>query len=280
MTPDASAPPRPKPAAHTALWEPDRIEDAVSEAARLGFRAIEGGDALFKRFNGKTELLQELLRPHSMRLLAVPHAGRAAMPGEREAIIREAMPRLAFLKTLGARYLIFTAGSRETVRGKREDIAAAADLAGELGKRCLDHDLYLCVHPAVDTRVMDEEDIDRLMNAVDTSEVFLCLDTGHLFRAEQSPADILETFGECVKHIHFRDAYPPGEEERDGQPFCAPGEGAVDFKPFIAALRKMAYNGWITLEPADGEGDPAETMESPRNRARDWIREEWEKSDA
>ena len=66
--------------------------------------------------------------------------------------------------------------------------------------------LRTCLHNEVGTEIATEESISR---ALESSEVSLCLDTGHLVAAGGDPLAVLKRVGRADSHIHLKDARVP-----------------------------------------------------------------------
>ncbi|RMG58148.1 MAG: sugar phosphate isomerase/epimerase [Deltaproteobacteria bacterium] len=82
----------------------------------------------------------------------------------------------------------------------------------------------------------------------------VCIDVGHAHVAEEAPSAVVAADG-CLADVHISDN--GGEEDEH----LVPGEGTVPWKPVIDGLRKIGYDGPLTLELRDREkgerGEPA-----------------------
>lgn len=76
----------------------------------------------------------------------------------------------------------------------------------------------------------------------------LLLDVWHWHHAGASTQDILTAGKERIVHVHFNDAARlPPEEVRDNQRLL-PGEGVIDLKGFLQALKKIGYEDGLSVE--------------------------------
>ena len=73
------------------------------------------------------------------------------------------------------------------------------------------------------------------------------LDSWHWHHAGGSAAQIVEA-GPLILHLHFADAADIAPEAVEDMERLLPGEGKVDWKEFIAALRTIGYQGGISPE--------------------------------
>lgn len=71
-----------------------------------------------------------------------------------------------------------------------------------------------------------------------------CMDLGHTFRSGYDVAKDIKKFGKWIYDIHIKDETAPTKAGR-----CTEmGTGMMDFKPIFKALRKINYQGVISLE--------------------------------
>ncbi len=255
---------------HARPWESLPWEEALERLGGLHCPAIEGFDSIYEQFREKVELAQDRLRKEKLQWIALSARGNLANPENHGAILKDAMLRTEFLHRMGASFLIMETGPREIFQSVRQDFQIVINLLNELAKRCSDYDIQFCVQPRVGDRMQTEDEIDRILTGVDTRDVTLCPDTGHLYRAELDPVHILKIYGSCIRHIHLSDIPKPAEPgERVGRDaeriFCPPGEGLLDFQRILHELYTLNYEGWITFTFDPGERDPEDDVKTAWN---------------
>lgn len=258
-------------ASHIGAWKTDCWQQAFDECAEIGFQGVEFHDNHFALFEDRTEELQEQLKTHSMNLSAIEYNADAIYPDRKEAILKNALPRLQFLKAMKSNLLIFNTGQREILQDKNLDFKIAFETINDLGKICTDYDCHLSVITQMDSRIWNEEDIDRLLNGVDTNIVFLGIDTAHLHQAGCQPDRIIQTYSECLKHVRLQDVYPEHEEPKEGVTFAPLCEGCIRFRSVIRALDHLRYNGWMTITLDSPHDEPAEAFETSLQQLQEWI---------
>jgi inosose dehydratase len=102
-------------------------------------------------------------------------------------------------------------------------------------------------------------EIHAVFDALDTSLVGMCLDTGHALFGGADPLELLSSYGDSVRHVHIkdcdlgllRDVCRSGGglmEAWDRGVFCQLGLGTAGLDPFLEALRARAYEGWLVVE--------------------------------
>ncbi len=151
-----------------------------------------------------------------------------------------------------------TAGEWRSVVDNVRRIAAACR---DLGLRCVFH------HHA-GTYIETPSEVERLLDAVDSADLGLCLDTGHYFYGGGNPVEALRRFGQRVEYLHLKDVRPAAlEQARAGKVgflegvrrgvFCELGAGAIDFTALRDQLQNLGYQGWAVVEQDVDLNDPA-----------------------
>ena len=150
--------------------------------------------------------------------------------------------------------------------------ATLVDTAHRAAERCLERGHRVAFHYHGGTYVETPREIDRFVEAMDTSLMGLVFDSGHSLFGGGDPVELLQTYGELVTHVHLKDVDGAvmqeirerglGLEEawRRGV-FCRFGEGSVDLAAVVAALRGGGYDGWVVVEQ-DRYLKPGQTVES------------------
>jgi inosose dehydratase len=133
-----------------------------------------------------------------------------------------------------------------------------------------DEGLTTAVHPHWGMAIERRQHVERL---IESCNVDLCLDTGHLFVAGADPVDIARLAPERIRHVHLKDVDADAAARvRSGQVgfrkavadglFKPLGTGDVDISGVIRHLEAHGYTGWyvleqdavLTSEPAPDEG--------------------------
>jgi inosose dehydratase len=118
------------------------------------------------------------------------------------------------------------------------------------------HGLVHVTHPHWRTLVERPPDVWRIL---ESSDVLICLDTGHLALGGTSPVELAEAAGERIAHVHLKDVDAElADRLRNGELelvpavqaglFQALGAGDAPVAETIAALEAAGYEGWYVLE--------------------------------
>jgi len=150
---------------------------------------------------------------------------------------------LQIAKILGCRNISIPPGGPLT-DGTRKDAMAlfhqgletVIPLAEELG-------IKLLVEPEPDLLIERTEEFKAFIKEVHSPSVGINFDIGHFFCAGENPVHALEELFEWVGHVHLEDI---GKSRIHHH--LVPGDGAIDFAEVFQALKKLDYQGDITLE--------------------------------
>jgi len=229
----------------------DRV---LSEMRSLGMRATELGPTGY--LGDEPGQVRELLDRRELRLVGgflpvVLHVGDMDV-SEAEAAIRT-------LADAGAQMVVLAARS---VDGSYERRVPLDDAAWRMLLRNLDrvrdlaseHGLAASLHPHVGTAIEGREAVLRLL---DSSDVPLCLDTGHLLIGGTDPLELVRWAADRVAHVHLKDvraslagaalngSYVGAVRQGLYTPL---GDGDLDIAGIVAELQAVDYQGWYVLE--------------------------------
>jgi inosose dehydratase len=230
---------------------PERV---LAEMRSLGLRATELGPTGY--LGADPTQVRELLNRHGLRLVGgflpvLMHTDPADF-SEAEDAIRTLAAAGSDLVVLAARSLD---GSYDRTvpldegewRALLANLERLRDLVGE-------HGLRAALHPHVGTAIEDQAAVYRLL---DSSDVPLCLDTGHLLIGGTDPLELVRSAADRVAHVHLKDvresvaATVPDasyiEAVRRGL-YTPLGDGDLDIAGIVSALEAAGYQGWYVLE--------------------------------
>ena len=95
----------------------------------------------------------------------------------------------------------------------------------------------------------------ELVNAIDTGNVGLLLDSWHWYTSHGTVEELLQLSNKDVIHVHVNDAPSgiPTDQQIDSRRRLPVTTGVIDLKGFINALVKIGYDGPVECEPFDQE---------------------------
>jgi inosose dehydratase len=247
---------------------PERV---LREMRELGLGATELGPTGY--LGEHPADVREALERYELRLvggfLPVP------MHVTTEADLAEAEAAMATLAAAGAEVVVLAARSADgsydrKVRLTDDDWPLLLATLARLQAIARCHGLTPTLHPHVGTAIEDRASVLRLLAS---SDVLLCLDTGHLLIGGMEPLELVGLAADRIAHVHLKDvrsavaARVSGgdtgylEAVRDGL-YAPLGDGDLDVAGIVGALERSGYRGWYVLEqdaalygpPARGSG--------------------------
>jgi inosose dehydratase len=239
-------------------WGHELPPDLVlSEMRELGLRATELGPTGY--LGQRPEDVRRLLDRYGLRLiggfLPVPlHVNTAAD-------MAEARTAIETLAAAGSEVVVLAARSADGSYDRKVVVAddewpVLLSTLDELQRIARDHGLTPTLHPHVGTAIEDRASVLRLL---ESSDVLLCLDTGHLLIGGMDPLELVGLAAERIAHVHLKDVRSPVaatvsagdtsyiEAVRAGL-YTPLGEGDLDLAGIVQALEKAGYQGWYVLE--------------------------------
>ena len=246
------------------------LEQCLSEASKAGFTGIESGGKFPK--NSK-ELLPKL-KKENLQLCSGWYGASLLKntPKEEFALMREQMnlfkdcksPCMVFAEVTNS-----VQGDPKTPLSKKPKLSEdewklLISRINEISKMMIDENMPLAYHHHMGTVIETEDETRRLIESTSDS-VKLLIDTGHMLFAGGNSIKLTEDFIERIIHVHCKDIRKNVLEKSlkndctfrqaflDGA-FTVPGDGCIDYKPFLTVLKNRNYAGWLVVE---AEQDPA-----------------------
>ena len=246
------------------------LEQCLSEASRAGFTGIESGGKFPK--NSK-ELLPKLEK-ENLQLCSGWYGASLLKntPKEEFKLMRDQMN---LFKDCKSPCMVFAEVTKSIQGDPNTPLSQKPKLThdewkllisriNEIGKMMLDENMPLAYHHHMGTVIETESETRRLIESTN-DDVKLLIDTGHMLFAGGNSIKLTEDFIERIIHIHCKDIREDVLEKSlkndstfrqaflDGA-FTVPGDGCIDYKPFLTILKKKNYEGWLVVE---AEQDPA-----------------------
>ncbi|UTW11207.1 sugar phosphate isomerase/epimerase family protein [Marinobacterium rhizophilum] len=258
----------------------------LDEIAQAGYKATELGPLNY--FPTDVQQLKAELAQRDLQLIAGTIFKHLHDPSRRQEILDYTHATCKVLQPQNAKYMVVIdhvssprtdqAGQILTAdRLPPEQWQGMMQTINELSRICQDeYGIIPVLHPHAGTYIEYRDEIDRAMNDLDESIVKLCIDSGHCTYAGINPSELIRTYAERVKYLHFKDINGKVLEQvvakgtdfytAIGQGvFCPLGQGSVDFQQLRQTLIDLAFDGWVTVEQ---DVDPAALNNSSLENAR------------
>jgi len=233
---------------------PDRV---LSEMKSVGLEATELGPPGFLPQDRRE--CGEMLDRHGLRLVA---GFLAAVLHDPEAgALDEVAKHATALAAAGADMLVLAAALPGDSYDKHQNLSGEAwrtltQTLAEIETIATSNGLGLAFHPHAGTAVENRDQVERLLN---TSDVDLCLDTGHLHLGGTDPVQLAAEAGPRISHVHLKDVdlelassvrshkLSYAEAVRQGM-YRPLGQGGLDIEAVVRRLQETGYAGWFVLE--------------------------------
>jgi inosose dehydratase len=261
-------------------WGHQMVQDRVlSEMTQVGLSACEFGPLGF--LPEEPALRSDVLKKHNLKavggfvpvvLFKADHDPEPEIRAELEAF-----------KAAGAEVIVLAATTGDDDYNSRTELTEAEwslllKNLDRLEKVAAEYGVRAVIHPHVGTVVEGPGDIQRV---VDGSGIGFCFDTGHMMIGGTDPVKFALEHADRIGHVHLKDVrlavarrviageidYYQGVVQGLYTPV---GQGDVDMKAILGALKAAGYAGWYVLEqdnvvtedPAPSEGPIADAQAS------------------
>jgi inosose dehydratase len=246
------------------------LEQCLSEASKAGFTGIEFGG----KFPKNSDELIPKLEKQNLQLCSGWYGAKLLKntPNEELELMREQLnlfkdcnsPCMVFAEITNSVQAEPNISLSKRPRLEKDDWNKLIYRINEISKMMSDEGMPLAYHHHMGTVIETENEIKRLMEStIDT--VKLLIDTGHMLFAKGNSIKLVNEFSEKLIHVHCKDIRKDVLDKSlindstfrqaflDGA-FTVPGDGCIDYKPFLKALKDKDYSGWLVVE---AEQDPA-----------------------
>jgi sugar phosphate isomerase/epimerase len=123
--------------------------------------------------------------------------------------------------------------------------------------------VLLLVEPEPDLLIENADQFLEFMQHIDSPAVGLNFDIGHFYCVGNDPAATIHRLARYLRHVHLEDIAATRVHHH-----LIPGEGAINFRSTIQALRDIGYQGWITIELYPYVDDPDSAARTAFGRVR------------
>jgi inosose dehydratase len=271
-------------------WE-QPYERVLDEILSAGYTGTELGPYGF--FPTDPKRLAESLHRRGMSLLSSFVPVPLADPSKKAKVIEHVRKVGALLSALGSQFLVLSdcqTAKRQALAGRvlvdgsasltAEQWKQVAATVGEVENAAGAFGLRLVFHPHVATYVETPTEVERLFESLASTQVGLCLDTGHCVYGGGDPAEEALKYRSLLRYVHIKDINPQvlGEARRrnlnfeqavGAGVFSGIGDGCIDFGSFFRLMAETGYSGWMVVEQDVIYGKikipPAESMRASLN---------------
>lgn len=131
---------------------------------------------------------------------------------------------------------------RDQGYGADEILAAQVRALQDISRHIQGTSLTICLEN-MRAFVKSANDLRKIIEAADSSNIAICLDTGHLLLAGGNQREFILTAGPLLKALHVQDN--EGQTDQHLMPY---GRGKVPWDEVIAALKEVQFDGLFNFE--------------------------------
>lgn len=237
---------------HTLTWanfyKDFDLDRVLTDISKAGFKGVEFVEKI--SLLGPPSELKSKLKNFNLSLVSL--SSGLSMDINDVSDIRQTEEKIDYAKEFAVMPMMICGGWLKEKRPKTEDdfkilaekLEICALYAGSFK-------MFMAYHPHKDTIVETNEDIERLLKYTKLTK--LCIDIAHLSSCGSDPAKVIEKHKEKIVYVHLKDW------SKSSNKFVELGQGDVKILESIAALNRIKYNGWLTVELDNTDTDPYES---------------------
>jgi 2-keto-myo-inositol isomerase len=246
-------------ALHTWTLDSTPLADVLAIARRTGWDAIELRRLDFRRAaeaGQPPEAVLDLVRQSGLPVacVGVELGWMHAEGAERERLLAAFAESCRWAAALGCRTVM------SSVDRGRADVARAAAAVRAVGDLAAGQGVTLALE--FNSQVEQWNRLERMRELLVVAGHPACrllVDSYHLHRSGGTPADLADVAAEEIAYVQLSDVPRDGGTPGQTTDRLPPGQGAVPFREFFAALAALGYRGDLSYEapnPAAWGRDP------------------------
>jgi inosose dehydratase len=221
---------------------------AIKEIAELGYKGIQLRANTYAPFKDKPQDLKDTIVKNKLAL-AMFSSGNVSIQDDISKDIELHLNHAKFIKALGGSSLQITNSSRPKDRlPTSEELKKYAKNMSEVAKVVLEETgIQAAYHNHMNQLGETPEEVDIIVNSMNTKYIKLLLDVAHYHQGGGVPADAVLKYKSILHATHIKDTRPD-TENKSGYRFVELGQGKVDFESVFANLNKIGFKGWNIIE--------------------------------
>lgn len=233
-----------------AASHPRPLDERVAELAACGIPCLEVTWLGFPHWDvRRCGRIREALAEQGLRMRSI-HAPFGTElnvldrdPGLRLHALEAHLHMLPAVAALGAHVFVMHPG-REFKSGRpySELIDSGVDAVSQVTVRAAELGVEVALENVLPAHALgSHESIVEVVDRADHPSLGICLDTGHA-NVVSTVEDALQHFGSRINHVHLHD-----NNGRSDEHLC-PGLGSIDWPPVLEGLKRVGFEGPLTLE--------------------------------
>ena len=240
----------------------DQMELAAKEVSAIGYHSFESVKAAIYAYDLDLAAYKEVCDRNDLQ--PVSFYFHLPQRADIDAFFSNIDNELEFIAKLGVKLICLQAtGQRPDPQNPRfmsaEDKQWQLDVIGRFAENSQKFGISSNLHPHRNTWVQYEDEIDYMLQNLDSKVLAFAPDTAHLVTGNCDPVEIVKRYADRVKFTHFKDITDPSKKVEGSLgmasagmevfgDFCELGTGIVDFRSVFDILKAANYDGPLCAE--------------------------------
>mgnify|MGYP006140186939 CR=1 FL=1 len=243
-------------------------EQAIKEIASLGFKGIQLRANTFAKYGENPAALKALIDQAGLQLCMFSSGNVEIDPARVDASIAQHVKHANFVKALGGTSIQLTNSLRKKgVKPEEKDLIRLAEVMNEIGAKTKEIGIQSTYHNHMDQFGETPEEVELLVNHMDSSKIKLLLDVAHYFQGGGNPADAVLKYRKVLHSLHVKDVRQTEPRYR----FVELGQGKVNLEEVFANLDKINFKGFAIVE-LDAVPDAGKTPLSCAETSKEFLK--------
>ena len=164
-------------------------------------------------------------------------------PHYRRVRVEHTKRALTLAKEIGAACVTTEPGGPLEGRGWSECLRLFVEELKPVVEHAEKEGVMLLIEPEPDLLIETADQYLEFTTRIRSPMLGLNFDIGHFFCVKDEPAPTVRKLARHIRHVHLEDIAATRVHHH-----LIPGEGVIDFKSTLEALKEVGYDGWVTVE--------------------------------
>ena len=232
----------------------DQMEQAAKDVTEIGYRSFESVKAAIHAYELDLPAYKDVLDRYDLK----PVSFYFHLPafGEEDSVFSSLDKELEFIAALGVERICLQATGGHPGKLDEGQLEFELKLIEKFATRTKSFGITSNLHNHHGTWVMFENEIDNILQNLDSKLISFAPDTAHLVAGLCDPVKVIGKYADRVNFIHLKDIATQFVESAGIAPagmevysnFCELGKGLVDFGKVFDILKSVGYNGPLCEE--------------------------------
>lgn len=186
----------------------------------------------------------------------------------RQIRIDHTIRALTLARELGARCITTEPGGPiEPGTSRSQALRLFVEMIKPVAEHAEKEGVLLLVEPEPGLLIETADQFLEFMQHIHSPAIGLNFDIGHFYCVKDDPAATVPRMARYTRHYHLEDIAASRVHHH-----LIPGEGAIDFRATLQAIKATGYDGWITIELYPYVDDPDAAARTALSRVQEIMK--------